>query len=170
MKEILLIGRAIRGDRDALEALVRRYYGKIYNYIFFRLQDKETAEDLTQDVFVKLTKSIHLYRPTASFSAYLYRIAHNTLVDYYRISVQTDEIPEDVQASDTISKVDAKLDARQMLARLPSEQRECIELYYLQNLTFREISEVLTIPVSTAKSRVQRGLAACKKMMEVQHE
>ncbi len=170
MKEILLIGRAVRGDRNALEALVRLYYGKIYNYIFYRLQDKQTAEDLTQDVFVKLTKSIHLYRPTSSFSAYLYRIAHNTLVDYYRISVQTDEIPEDTTAPDSIAEVDAKLDAKQILAQLPNEQRECIELYYLQELTFREISEVLTIPVSTAKSRVQRGLAACKKMMEVQYE
>ena len=56
MKELLLISRAVRGDRDALEQLVRLYYEKIYNYIFLRVCDRTLAEDLTQDVFVKLTK------------------------------------------------------------------------------------------------------------------
>lgn len=166
MKEILLVSRASRGDREALEELVRLYYEKIYNYIFYRLQDRQTAEDLTQDVFVKLTKSIHLYRPTAKFSAYLYRIAHNTLIDYYRLFVQAEEMPENAASVDSISQVDAKLDAQLMLSRLPEEQRECIELYHLQGLTYREISHVLSIPIPTAKSRVQRGMAACKKMME----
>lgn len=170
MKEFLLVSRAIWGDRDALETLVRLYYEKIYNYIFYRLQDRETAEDLTQEVFVKLTKSIHLYRPTASFPAYLYRIAHNTLVDHYRLSVYTESVPGDAAATDPISKVDVKLDAHQLLSKLPPEQRECIELYYMQELTFREISEVLGIPIPTAKSRVQRGMAACRKMMEEYYE
>ena len=59
MKEILLISRAVRGNREALGELVRLYYGKIYNYICYRVPDRTVAEDLTQDVFVKLTKSIH---------------------------------------------------------------------------------------------------------------
>ena len=81
MKEILLISRAVRGNREALGELVRLYYGKIYNYIFYRVLDRALAEDLTQDVFVKLTKSIHSYVPTASFSTFLYRIAANTVID-----------------------------------------------------------------------------------------
>lgn len=64
MKELLLISRAVQGDRNALEQLVRLYYEKIYNYIFFRVSDRTLAEDLTQDVFVKLTKNIHSYVPT----------------------------------------------------------------------------------------------------------
>ena len=58
------------------------------------------------------------------------------------------------------------MDVERMLAKLSEEQRECIILYYLQGLTYREISLVLGIPIPTAKSRVQRGLAACKKIME----
>ena len=166
MKEILLISRAVRGDGDALEKLVRLYYEKIYNYIFFRVYDPGLAEDLTQDVFVKLTRSIHSYVPVASFSAYLYRIAHNTMVDYFRTAKQREEIPETQAAPDLLSAVEAKLDVQAMLSVLPPEQRECIILYYMQELTYREIAEILEIPIPTAKSRVQRGLAACKKMME----
>lgn len=86
MKQLLLIAKAIHGDRTALETLVKQYYHSIYNYIIQRVKVKEIAEDLTQDVFVKLTINITSYRPIASFSAFLYRIAHNTVIDYYRTS------------------------------------------------------------------------------------
>lgn len=166
MKEILLISRAARGDREALGKLVRLYYEKIYNYIFYRICDRSLAEDLTQDVFVKLTKNIHSYVPTASFSSYLYRIAHNTLVDHFRTAKQSEEIPETQVAPDVFTVLEAKLDVQSMLATLPKHQRECIILYYMQELNYREIAQILDIPIPTAKSRVQRGLAACKKMME----
>ncbi len=166
MKTLLLISQAVHGNRAALEELVRLYYEKIYDYLYFRVQNRETAEDLTQDVFVKVTKSLHLYRPTASFSAYLYRIAHNTLVDYYRRSQQTQETAPRAEQTDPMAQVDAKLDAQTILALLPEEQRTCVELYYLQGLSYREIAQVLQIPIPTAKSRVQRGLAACRKRME----
>lgn len=166
MKEFLLISRSARGDRDALGELVRLYYGKIYNYIFYRVTDRTVAEDLTQEVFVKLTKSIHSYLPTASFSAFLYRIARNTVIDHLRTSKQVYELTETVTAPDSLKQVENRMDAALLLSRLPEEQRECILLYYIQELTYREISQILGIPIPTAKSRVQRGLAACKKMME----
>lgn len=166
MKEILLISQAIRGNREALEQLVRLYYEKIYNYILYRVADCSLAEDMTQDVFIKLTKSIHTYVPTASFSAFLYRIAHNTVVDHYRTLKHTEEMLDTIPAADTLSQVEAKLDVQILLGKLTEEQRECIILYYLQELSYREISQILGIPIPTAKSRVQRGLAACKKMME----
>lgn len=166
MKTLLLISQAVHGNRAALEELVRLYYEKIYHYLYARVQNREAAEDLTQDVFVKLTKSLHLYRPTASFSAYLYRIAHNTLVDYYRCSQPAQETAPRTEQADPMAQVDAKLDAQAVLALLPQEQRTCVELYYLQGLSYREIAQVLQIPIPTAKSRVQRGLAACRKRME----
>lgn len=168
MKTLWLISQAVHGSRAALEELVQLYYDNIYQYLFFRVQNRETAEDLTQDVFVKLTKSLHLYRPTASFSAYLYRIAHNTLVDYYRSYKQTEPLGE-AGETDPMNQVEARLDAQRLLAQLPEEQRTCLELYYLQGLTFREVAQVLQVPIPTAKSRVQRGLAACRKRMEEHH-
>ena len=166
MKEILLISRAVRGNREALGELVRLYYGKIYNYICYRAPDRTVAEDPTQDVFVKLTQSIHSYVPTASFPAFLYRIAANTFIDHFRTAKPTEEISETASAPDTLSGVETKVDVKALLSRLPAEQRECIVLYYLQELTYREISQILDIPIPTAKARVQRGLAACRKMMD----
>jgi RNA polymerase sigma-70 factor (ECF subfamily) len=166
MKEILLISRAIHGDRKALEQLIRLYYEKIYDYIAFRVHNQTIAEDLTQDVFLKLVKNIQSYVPTASFSAFLYRIARNTVIDYTRTAKQTAEIPEDTASTDQYAAVDTRLTVQSLLAQLPEEQRECVILYYIKGLKYREISQVLDIPIPTAKSRVQRGLAACKKRME----
>ena len=166
MIEMLLISRAIRGNREALEELVRLYYEKIYNYIYYRVMNASQAEDLTQDVFMKLTKSIHTYVPTASFSSFLYRIAHNTVVDYYRTLKHEEALEEIMYEKDYMAQIEAKIDVQTVLSKVSEEQRECIILYYLQELTYREISEILDIPIPTAKSRVKRGLEACKKIME----
>ncbi|MBR1702909.1 MAG: RNA polymerase sigma factor [Lachnospiraceae bacterium] len=166
MTEILLIRRAVRGDRASLERLIRLYYEKIYNYICFQTRDPNIAEDLTQDVFLKLVRNIHSYVPTASFSSYLYKIAHNTIIDYFRTARPTEEIHENQIVSDSLAAVEAKITVQGLLTRLSEEQRECMILYYMQELTYREIAQILDIPIPTAKSRVQRGLTACKKMME----
>ena len=149
-----------------IKDFAENYMEKLFYFCLKKTGNNQAAEDLTQDVFVKLTKNIHSYVPTASFSAYLYRIAHNRVVDYYRTAKPSEEIPETKAAPDKLASVDAKLDVYAVLSALPPEQRECIILYYLQELTYREISQILDIPIPTAKSRVQRGLAACKKMME----
>ena len=169
MKEFLLIAQAVHGNRKALEQLVGRYYEKIYQYIFYKVRDKSIAEVLTQDVFLKLVKNIHAYVPTASFSSYLYRIAHNRVVDYYRTMKFTEELSEGQTVTDPLKSVEEKITIEGLLCKLPEEQRECIILYYMQELTYREISQILKIPIPTAKSRVQRGLKACKKILEENH-
>ena len=72
------------GNRGAMECLVEKYYQPIYKYIYFKVSHKETAQDLTQEVFYKLTKNIHRFVSAAKFSTFLYQIAHNVVVDYYR--------------------------------------------------------------------------------------
>lgn len=166
MIQMLLIASAVRGDRQALEQLVRQYYDPVYRYIFYRVKHRETAEDLTQDVFVKLTQSIARYRPTASFSAYLYRIAHNTLVDYYRAAPPPEERDGERPARDPIEQAEDKLLVQSLLAALPPEQRECVVLYYFQGLTCPEIAQVLSIPAPTVKSRVRRGVERLRRWME----
>lgn len=175
MREILLVGRACHGSREALEKLIRLYYDKIYNYIFYRVSDAAAAEDLTQEVFLKLTSCIQSYAPTASFSAFIYRIAHNTVVDYYRTAKRkreiTEKLSEEISSELTVegnmlAEAELKLDVQRLLDGVTPEQRECIILYYMQGLSYREISEVLEIPIPTAKSRVRRGLAACREQAE----
>lgn len=167
MKEVLLTSQAARGNRKALEKLVRLYYEKIYNYIGYRVQDFSAAEDLTQDVFVKLTRHIHSYVPTASFSAFLYRIAHNTVVDYYRTTKHTETIPETLQAADPLpagrGQDGRRADVGKAFGRAAGMHHPVLsagldlpgDLSGLGDTRFRQPN-----PACSA------GLAACKKIME----
>ena len=166
MKQKLLIAQAVQGSRSALESLVRQYYDAIYNYIFQRVRSRETAEDLTQDVFMRLTANISSYRPVSSFSAFLYRIARNRGIDYYRTHKEAEELTETAVSGYDRPQADETLFVQEMLRQLSPEQRECILLYYFHDLTYKEIAQTLQIAVPTAKSRVRRGLAYCRKWME----
>lgn len=164
MQDLLLVEKAKRGNREALQKIVEKYYQRIYTYICFRVGNKE-AEDLTQETFLQLTKSIQRFVPMAKFSTWLYQIAHNVVIDYLRAARPvTYELPEQVEEAKT-EQIEQKVDVTAVLERLSPEQKECIVLYYFQNLKHREIAVVLDIPVSTVKTRIRRGLEQCKKMM-----
>lgn len=180
MHDFLLAEQARRGNREALQKLVEKYYCSIYNYIFFRVSDREAAKDLTQETFYRLAKSIHRYLPTAKFSTFLYQIAHNLVVDHYRREksgfgqatergdaawAEQDAAGRD-PGRDAARQVEQKIDVAAVLRRIPEEQRECLILYYYQELKYTEIADILEIPVSTAKTRVRRGLASCRRIME----
>lgn len=166
MQEILLAQKARAGNRQALERLVRKYYQEIYNYIYRRTSNQEVAEDLTQETFFKLTKAIGRYVPTAKFSTFLYSIAHNTVIDYYRTAkTGVEEMPEQWEESKS-AQVEDKILVEGILKKLSEEQRECLILYYYQQLKYKEIARILQIPVSTVKTRVRRGLENCRKIME----
>lgn len=165
MQDLVLVERAKRGNREALQKIVEKYYQKIYAYIYYRVGNRETAEDLTQETFLRLTRSIHRFVPMAKFSTWLYQIAHNVVVDHLRSAPDlVYEIPEQVQEAKT-GQVEQRVDILATLQRLPQEQRECIILYYFQCLRQKEIALILDIPLSTVKTRIRRGLEQCKKIM-----
>ena len=170
MQDFIWVQRARGGDRAALDKLVRKYYAPIYNYIYRRTMHRETAEDLTQETFLKMTKSLGRFIPVAQFSTFLYRLAHNTVVDFYRAGGR-DLLPEEAEeeragpAEETLY-VEEKVLVEELLDGLPQEQRECLILHYFQQLKYREIAKILQIPVNTVKTRVRRGLENCRKRME----
>ena len=151
-----------------MEKLVRIYYGKIYQYISFHVESQETAEDLTQETFLKMVKNLPSFVPLASFSAWLHRIAHNTMVDYLRMARETEQLNEDeLEAGEgAFARTEADAALQTLLDGLPEIQRECILLRYMNDLKYQEIADVLKLPVSTVKSHVRRGLAVMKKRGE----
>lgn len=166
MKDIILAQRARNGDKEALDQLVRKYYPQIYKYIYRRTGHKELAEDLTQETFLKLTRAIGRYVPVAKFATFLYRIAQNTIIDHYRCAkTESEEIAEQWEEGE-FGQVEDRILIESILKRIPIEQRECLILYYYQQLKYKEIAKILQIPVSTVKTRVRRGLEYCKKIME----
>ena len=171
MQDNILISRAKHGDQEALEELIRRWYQPIYKYLVRKTGNTSIASDLTQETFLKFVESLPRYSPLAAFSTYIHTIAYHVSVDYFR-KHKDYQVYDDKQwdmLEDKRNGVDDNYyRMKEILYKLPDKQRECIILYYYQGLKYRQIAEVLSIPVSTAKTRVRTGLQACRKLWEVE--
>ena len=169
MKEKRLVLQAKAGNQKALEELVRMYYQAIYKYFVRKTSSTHTALDLTQDTFFKLVTHLKEYVPYKDFEAYLYTIAYHVAMDYYKKKKDMllhDDTMFEFQQAPHEEKSENYYQMQKVLQRLPQKQRDCIILYYYQELTYRQIAEVLHIPESTAKTRVRAGLEKCKQLWE----
>jgi RNA polymerase sigma-70 factor (ECF subfamily) len=169
------------GSEDACTALVHRFERPVYNLIARLVQDAATAEDLTQDTFVKMFRALDQYKPELRFSSWLFRIAHNAAIDFLRqrqlpiahpqVDDEGDEIdplgrladlradsPEDVALRRSLAQIlDAAIDA------LRPEYRAVVVLRHHEDLDYDEIARVMDLPLGTVKTylfRARRELAA----------
>jgi len=186
-EETRLVKACQQGDSSAFNLLVWRWEKPLYNFIYKYVGDATLAEDLVQDTFIRVLKSIGRYTHQGSFSTWLYRIAINlckdhlkrkrlplvSLHDYYttdsgeRVYVQ-DRISDEEARTDESLKVEEREElVRRLLASLPEEQRIVILLKEYQELTFREIAEVLDVAEGTVKSRLYHGLRAMRESLEL---
>jgi len=147
--ELMIVARAQQGDRENFGLLYDRYVKKIYDFIYFKTNHKETAEDLTILVFAKALDNISVFQNTGKFSAWLYRIARNTVIDHYR-GLKKDINIEDVwdlsEHKDIALDIDVKnklQEVKKYLSRLSSEQRDLIVMRVWQDMSYREIATVL---------------------------
>lgn len=169
MIEKYLVLRAKAGNPEALNELVKMYYQKIYKYFVRKTSHPQTALDLTQDTFFKLVKHISDYVPYKNFEAYLYTIAHHVAIDYYKKKkdvLLTDDAVFQNQEAPKQAKSEHYYRMKEILASLPEKQRDCIILYYYQQLTYKQVASILCIPESTVKTRVRSGLAKCRTLWE----
>lgn len=168
------------GDTEAFDVLVTRYKDRIYSSILFFVKDTYLAEDLFQDVFIKIIDTLKNKRYTeeGKFLPWALRIAHNLCVDYFRKVKRTPAIKtsEDQDIFEVINvsqeAPDQKLmrgeshdKVRRMLDLLPEEQREIIVLRHYANLSFKEIAEITNCSINTALGRMRYGLINLRKMM-----
>ena len=168
------------GNGMALEVLVNRYKDKIYTSILFLVKDKYVAEDLFQDVFIKIIDTIrnNRYTDEGKFLSWAMRISHNLCVDHFRKvkrspSIKTSDdrdIFELIDSSDT--RADVKMMQQQshekvsrLLDMLPAEQREVIVLRHYADLSFKEISQMTNCSINTALGRMRYGLINLRKML-----
>ena len=168
------------GHVAALEELVNRYKDRIYTSIFFLVKDKYLAEDLFQDVFIKIIDTIRgqRYNDEGKFLSWAMRIAHNLCVDHFRrvkrapsiINAEGKDVFEWLQFAD--ESAEGRMMKRQshdrvqrMLEMLPEEQKEVIVLRHYGNMSFKEIAEVTNCSINTALGRMRYGLINLRKMM-----
>ncbi|HTG55295.1 RNA polymerase sigma factor [Niabella sp. CJ426] len=168
------------GNESALDSLLERYKDKLFNTILFIVKDKYHAEDISQDVFIKIIETLKSgkYKEEGKFLPWAMRIAHNLCVDYFRklkrfpfAKSNTDnEVLDTINcteqnAEDKIIKVQSMGKAKDLLEQLPEEQREVIILRHFANLSFKEIADMTGCSINTALGRMRYGLMNLRKLM-----
>ena len=166
-----LVGRMAAGDREALAIIFRRHHGTVYRFSRQMLGSKEAAEDVTQDVFVALTRSAGRFNPSvASLSTYLYGIARNLVLQHYKRSRSRTEVNIDAiinggdaafataaDPSEALSRTQMTQQLRLAILRLPVHYREVVVLCELNGLSYEDAASVARCPVGTVRSRLSRA-------------
>ena len=169
-----LVARAQQGDRVAFATLYEQYRPLVYRFLRRRLDGAdETVEDLTEDVFVKLYEKLDRYvERGVPFTAWLYRIAHNQLVDFVRTlprhTAQSLDVVADVAEHNSGAEYRGVLDRETLepaLARLTAEQRKAVELRFLQGMSVAETSAAIGRSEEAVKKLQARGLANLRRSL-----
>lgn len=159
-----------QGDQAAFEILYRSYKDVLYRYFLKHCSDRSQSEELYQEVWIKLINSTAHYKPKAKFKTYLFTIAHNTLVDFYRktkpsqtIEFEEAEMTEEFTNNPTplaLPEDEFTLKQKtnlfmQTLEALPADQKEAAILHFEQEMSVQEIAEITHVKTETAKSRLR---------------
>jgi len=173
-----LIERVISGHSDCFDELVKRYHRPIASFIFRMIGNRETALDLTQEVFIKVYGSLERYKPEFKFSTWIYKIASNTAIDHLRKSavstaplylVNDDEefelpIPSrNLSPERALERRERAAQIEEVISQLPPRYRELIVLRHVSELGYEEIADVTGLPLGTVKNRIFRAREAMRK-------
>ena len=152
-----------------LEHIWHEFAEKLGQFIRARVTDPATAEDIRQDVFVKIQKRLGQLQDPAKLQGWIYLIARNAIVDHYRTRKETVEVPDTlpVEPNEKDGEVEELKGAfRRMIYSLPDPYREAVVMTEFDGLTQQQLADRLGISLSGAKSRVQRGRAQLKQMLD----
>jgi RNA polymerase sigma factor (sigma-70 family) len=179
-----LVARCLGGNEAAWEELVRQHSRQVYGLCFRFTNSGQEAQDLTQEVFLRVFKTIKTFRSTeGSFGTWLARVTRNLLIDHYRRNRQervTDSIEEQLPMLEEVgaaasARPDQAVAGREAsailqatLQKLSPDLREAVILRDLQEMEYREIAQVLSIPEGTVKSRINRGRAELARLLRKQ--
>jgi RNA polymerase sigma-70 factor, ECF subfamily len=151
-----------------VENIWQEFSSKVWQFIRSRVSDDATADDILQDVFLKIQKRLDQLDDSSKVQSWIYLIARNAVIDHYRVRKETVEVPESLVAETAIDDPEIeslKVAFRRMIDSLPEPYREAIVLTELEGLTQKQLAERLGISVSGAKSRVQRGREQLKQAL-----
>lgn len=175
-----LVQAYINGNNHAFDILLDRYQNKLFSYIYFLVRDKDLADDVFQETFVKAIVMMQQKRYVFSgkFSSWIMRIAHNYVIDLFRqekkmnvSSIESGESNMNVEKNmieDNVESVivcqQTREEVKRMIEMLPQAQREIVYMRYYQELSFKEIADILDISINTALGRMRYALMNLRKM------
>ena len=179
-----LVSAYIKGDNQAFDILLKRHQTRVFNYILSVVKNRDVADDIFQETFVKaiMTLKQGRYAETGKFSAWITRIAHNLIIDYYRqeksenlVSTTTDEDSADVlnrkdlcegNIEDFLIYEQIQCDVRRIIEALPDNQREVLEMRYYKDMSFKEIAEATNVSINTALGRMRYAIINMRRIAD----
>jgi len=177
-EEMQLLKRARTYDQAALGELYDRYSGRIYNYVYHRVGDPSQAEELTAQVFLRVLEAVREDRAwRTSFSGWLYRIAHNLVIDHYRrrsraVQVALEDAPVlPATRGDPEKAAERALNAEQLrmaIARLTKEQAQVVSLRFLEEMSIAEVAAVMGKSEGAIKALQYRAVLALRNLLETE--
>lgn len=181
LSDAQLVNNYILGEEVALSVLINRHQARLYGFIFSKIQDRDATEDVFQDTFIKVIRTLKRgnYNEQGKFLPWVMRIAHNLVIDYFRknnrmpkfknkgdfdiFSVLSDESPN---AENKIVENQIADHVRILLEELPEDQKTVIKMRIYQDMSFKEISENTGVSINTALGRMRYGLINLRKMID----
>ena len=180
MTDDMLVSLYLEGNNSAFDVLLNRHQSRLYNYIYFIVRSKEVAEDIFQETFVKAIVTLQQGRYTndGKFAAWITRIAHNLVIDQFRIErnenlVSNDETEIDLLNDATLSEGNIEntlvndqvlKDVRALVDELPDCQREVVFMRYYQDLSFKEIADITGVSINTALGRMRYAILNMRRI------
>jgi len=177
-----LVKSFINGNHSSLQVLIERHQSRLYSYIFLLVKDKQLADDIFQDTYVKVINTLKRgnYNDQGKFIQWVMRIAHNLVIDHFRKSKKVptvDNSYNDFDIFDTISLTDPSVeelmintqihsDVRKLLDFLPEEQKEVLFLRCYSGLSFKDIAEQTEVSINTALGRMRYAIINMRKIIE----
>ncbi len=179
-----LVRRYLEGRESAFEMLILRHKNKVFTHIYMKVKDRDLAEDIFQDTFIKVVNTLKAgkYNEEGKFLPWLMRIAHNLVIDHFRRNKKMPKVREqdeyspfavldngDMAVDDRLAVDQIHDDVRQLVAMLPEEQREVVILRHYADMSFKEIAALTQVSINTALGRMRYALINMRKMVEETH-
>ncbi len=177
----VLVSNYIRGCEASLEILIKKHKQRLYSFIFSKIQDRDITEDIFQDTFIKVIRTLKRgnYNEQGKFLPWVMRISHNLIIDHFRknnrmrLFKNTDEFDifsvisdGNLNAEKQLIKEQVLSDVKELVQELPQEQREVLEMRIYKDMSFKEISENTGVSINTALGRMRYALINLRKIIE----
>ena len=181
LPDAVLVKNYISGDESALASLIERHQSKIYGFIYSKVNDGDLSDDIFQDTFIKVIKTLKTksYNEEGKFLPWVMRIAHNLVVDHFRkakkmpFQRETEEYSIFNYMTDNAPTIESQMiteqvevDLTRLLDELPDDQKEVLVMRMYQDLSFKEIAELTGVSINTALGRMRYALLNLRKIIE----
>ena len=181
LDDAVLVSHYIKGNERALEILVLRHKLKIYNFIYSKVFDRDTAEDIFQETFIKVIKTLKrgVYNEEGKFLPWVMRIAHNLVIDFFRKNnrIPTFDNNEEYDIFQLISDgsptaersmIDEQVveDLQKLIVELPDDQKDVLTMRLYKDMSFKEIAESTGVSINTALGRMRYAIINLRKMID----